>query len=255
MSMMFKKILAVGVLSVMPVLANANPQLANDPAAKAVLGVVPNVEITAVEAGPIRGWKTVTYNASSIAYVIDGGKHVVLGNVVRTADNFSYTVASIQELRADVVANLPANLRLTYAAANQQAEINVFTDVSCSFCLKFHRESLPALNAAGVTVHYYPAPRGGRASPVYPTMRDIWCSADPKASLSAYINNPTKHAPPALNRCAFDISKVEVVTSRLGMVGTPGVYTMRGEDLGGAAPPTVTLNRLGLVGPGAAAPH
>lgn len=217
-----------------------------DPAGKAVSALMPNVQITSVSSGPLRGWQTVVYNDTQVAYVFDGGKHVVFGNLVRVDDAHSYTIEKTGELAAAAIASLPAGLRLTYKAPDQRAELVVFTDVSCSFCLKFHNENVKELLAQGVTVHYYPAPRGGRASTAWPVMRDLWCSTDAKASLSAYIANPTAHAPAAPARCGFDTTAVERVTASLGMRGTPGVFTTDGRDLGGAVPVNMLLERLGL---------
>lgn len=217
-----------------------------DPAGKAVSALMPNVQITSVSSGPLRGWQTVVYNDTQVAYVFDGGKHVVFGNLVRVDGAHSYTIEKASELAAAAIAGLPEGLRLTYKAPDQRAELVVFTDVSCSFCMKFHKENVTALLAQGVTIHYYPAPRGGRASTAWPVMRDLWCSPDPKAALSAYIANPAAHAAPAPAGCTFDTAPVERVTNALGMRGTPGVFTMQGQDLGGAVPVPVVLQRLGL---------
>lgn len=236
---------AIALAASMPIAASA-AGVETDPAAKTLQALVPGVTVNSVEDGPLRGWKTVVYNGTEVAYVIDQNRHVIFGNVVRSNDRHSYTVETRDELRQGVIGELPTSLRLTYKAADEKAEITVFTDVSCSFCMKFHTSNVPAYNAAGVTVHYYPAPRGGRASTAWPVMRDIWCADDPKAALSAYIADPTKHPRPAPAGCTFDTAAVEAATKALGMMGTPGVYTQQGEDLGGAAPVESVLPRLGV---------
>lgn len=241
-----RKLICIALSTFIAGSAMANEPPRKDPAEKAIAASVPGAKIVSIEPGPLRGWKTVTYNDTSIAYVIDGGSHIVFGNVIRVSDRHSYTLEKLGVLRKKMIAELPESLRLTFRAQNQKAEIIVFTDVSCSFCGIFHRNNLPAYTAAGVTVHYYPSPRGGRASPAYQVMRDIWCSPDPKAALTAYFSDPTRHPPAAGATCNFDTAVIERTTEALGMRGTPGVFTMSGEDLGGAAPIQEGLRRLGL---------
>jgi len=237
-----KKSLALALLAVLA--TNVSAQSAE--ATRAVITkLVPGATISGVEDGPIRGWKEVTYNGSNVAYVLDGGKHVVFGNLVRSADSFSYTVDRIGEIRNGMLAAIPENQAIHYDAYNEKARLIVFTDVSCSFCVTFHTNTIPELRAQGVSVTYYPWPRGGKASPAYVVMRDIWCSADPKAALSAYMANPANHAKPKPG-CALDFEASIETGSRLGMRGTPGVFNNDGQDMGGALPALMLLEKLGI---------
>lgn len=226
----------------------AGAAIANTPSApaQAVLSLIPDAEVTSVEEGPLRGWSTVQFNGDQVAYVLDRNRHVVFGNLVRVADGHSHTIAKLSAGRGEIIAGLPEALRLTYRATNERAAITVFADVSCSFSMHFHRQTAPDLLAQGVTIHFYPAPRGGTASTVWPLMRDLWCSPDPKASFSAYIKNPAQPPPPASPECAFATATIDAATQRLGMRGTPGVFTAEGVDLGGAVPTDRILAALGL---------
>ena len=49
---------------------------------------------------------------------------------------------------------------IVYKAPNEKHSITVFTDISCGYCRKLHRE-LNDLLDAGITVKYLAFPRGG----------------------------------------------------------------------------------------------
>lgn len=211
----------------------------------AVRTLIPTATIEKVEQGPLRGWSTVVFDGGQVAHVFDRSRHVVFGNVVRVEDGHSYTLALLGERRSAAVGLLPADKRVTFKAESQRAEIIALTDASCGFSMQFV-QSIPALQAQGVTVHIYPAPRQGRASLAFPLMRDQWCSTDPAKAIAAHAADAATLPSPAAPGCAFDLSQVQRAGVALGMRGTPGVFTTSGEDLGGAAPVEVILQRLGL---------
>lgn len=213
--------------------------------AAALTKLVPGAIVDRVADGPLRGWTEVTYNGGNIAYVLNNGRHVVFGNIVRVADQHSYTVERMKDVRRASIAALPSDLAIRYPAENERGHLIVFTDVSCSFCVNFHRETIPELNSQGVSVTYYPWPRGAKASPVYVVMRDIWCSADPKAAMSAYMENPENHATPEPG-CLIDLMPAIKAGAALGIRGTPGVFDQNGKDFGGALPTSMLLQGLGL---------
>ncbi|MBT9165369.1 MAG: Thiol:disulfide interchange protein DsbC [Chloroflexi bacterium] len=213
--------------------------------AAAITALVPGAIVDRVADGPLRGWTEVTYNGGNVAYVLNNGRHVVFGNVVRVADHHSYTVERMEEVRRASIAHLPSHLAIRYPAENERGHLIVFTDVSCSFCVSFHKATIPELNAQGVSVTYYPWPRGGKASPAYVVMRDIWCSADPKAALSAYMVSPENHATPKPG-CSIDLMPAIAAGAALGVRGTPGVFDQNGKDFGGALPAPMLLQGLGL---------
>lgn len=80
----------------------------------------------------------------------------------------------------------------------------------------------------------------------YVAMRDIWCATDQKAALSAYMENPANHAPPAGPNCKTGFDASIQAGNALGVRGTPGVFDVNGVDFGGALPTPMILERLGL---------
>lgn len=82
------------------------------------------------------------------------------------------------------------NWYITYPAKNEVAGIFVFTDPTCGFCKKLHN-SIPELNAKGITVNYLMYPRmlpmgsdSPEAKSVISQFKSAWCSGTPKESLN-----------------------------------------------------------------------
>ena len=70
------------------------------------------------------------------------------------------------------------------ATGTEQSRITVFTDTSCPYCRKLHRE-VPQLQQAGVTVRYIAFPRSGTRSEAAKTMRSVWCAKDRRKAMDA----------------------------------------------------------------------
>lgn len=209
----------------------------------AFVAALPGQPVNDISAGPLPGWVTVVYGGTQVAYVIDDARHVVFGNVLRSEDRHSYTVATAQQAVGKAMASLPADQAIVFGPENAATTITVFTDTSCGFCKKLHTE-VPALNAAGVAVAYYPWPRGGENGPGYQDMRAIWCSADPRAAYEAAMKG--EKVSPAPEACNVSFAASLSTGDAVGVRGTPGVFLESAEQLPGYMPAAAILKRAGL---------
>jgi len=119
---------------------------------------------------------------------------------------------------------------ITYKAKNEKASILVFTDTSCGYCRKLHKE-IPDLNASGITVKYLPFPRKGANSKSAKKLASIYCSDDPQRAMTKAKAGFTIAAKTCENPVTqvYDQAKSENVVR-----GTPAIYSSdSGQILGG----------------------
>ena len=122
---------------------------------------------------------------------------------------------------------------IEFKAENEKHVMTVFTDYSCGYCQKLHRE-VEELNDAGITVRYLAWPRQGLNTPNYDNMVAIWCSDDPQQALNRAksISNPT--FPKA--DCDNTVAEQFVAGRQLGIRGTPAIIFDDGTMLPGYKP-------------------
>lgn len=110
--------------------------------------------------------------------------------------------------------------------------VSVFTDVTCFYCQKLHRE-VDQLNAKGIEVRYLAFPRGGIDSDGAKKLATAWCAEDQQTTLTelkAGVELP-------LNECADNpIAAQYQLGKDLGVSGTPAIVTSTGLMIPGYRP-------------------
>ncbi len=114
--------------------------------------------------------------------------------------------------------------------------VYVFTDASCPYCHKLH-EHLDEINAKGIEVRYIAWPRGDQ---FMPTMEAIWCSADRKAAFAQAVQGQPVQAA----QCKNPVRDQYQLGQKIGVNGTPAIYSVEGEYLGGYLTPEELDTRL-----------
>jgi hypothetical protein len=123
--------------------------------------------------------KTILVNSEGTMGIVSGRGEVQTYNF---KDKVNLTKKRKAGLAFEYVkANKPL---LSYKAKREIGEIYVFADIQCGYCQKLH-ESIPELNAAGVTVTYYPIPSFDN-SDLY--MNAAYCSDDPESKYTELTN-------------------------------------------------------------------
>ncbi|MCP4335938.1 MAG: thioredoxin fold domain-containing protein, partial [Gammaproteobacteria bacterium] len=121
---------------------------------------------------------------NKFAYLIEGGRYVFIGDLVDLKLARNMTELSRRDLIVDALASFSTEKQIVYPAVDQElAVLNVFTDTSCGYCQKLHKE-VKYLQQAGISVHYYPYPRGGNRGPGYSDLRKVWCADHPREATS-----------------------------------------------------------------------
>ena len=120
--------------------------------------------------------------------------------------------------------------------------VSVFTDVTCFYCQKLHRE-VDQLTAKGVEVRYLAFPRGGINSDGAKKLATAWCADDQQTTLTelkAGMDLP-------VNDCADSpIAAQYQLGQEMGVSGTPAIITSSGMMIPGYRPAADLIVALGL---------
>lgn len=132
---------------------------------------------------------------------------------------------------------------ITFEANNPEVaeDIFVFTDPTCGYCQKLHRE-IKEYQEQNINVHYLPFPRGGLSGYGYEQLVNTFCSADRKAAMKESKISKTIPAlaatitPQELESCKNTVAKYYNLGSKMGVKGTPAIFSKNGTQLGGYIP-------------------
>ena len=122
------------------------------------------------------------------------------------------------------------------------AHITVFTDVSCFYCQKLHKE-VPELNRRGVEVRYLAYPRQGIGSPGFRQLASAWCADNRQDTLTRLKNRENLDE----NVCPGNpIASQFALGQALGVRGTPAIILPDGEMIPGYRKADDLVSSLGL---------
>ncbi len=174
---------------------------------------------------------------NKFAYLIEGGRYVFIGDLVDLKLARNMTELSRRDLVVDALASFGTEKQIVFPAVDEElAILNVFTDTSCGYCQKLHQE-VKYLQQAGISVHYYPFPRGGNRGPGYSDLKKVWCADDPREAMSiakgAAIGTLSSSGDCA---SAGYVDDGYVLGNSIGVNGTPALYTSNGIKFNGYVP-------------------
>ena len=205
----------------------------------------PGVEVTAVEEAPMDGMLAVELDGRDRVYVTGDGRYMFAGRTFELSDQGATDLREqrLQEVRREGLGEIDLARAITFAADDTRAEVYVFTDVTCGYCRRFH-QSIDAINAKGITVHYLAFPRGGMGGQGAPLMRQVWCAGDRQAALTeAKAEGRLEQMP---EECDDPVQEQYRMGQKFGVRGTPSIYTPEGEKVGGYLPPDELARALGV---------
>lgn len=211
---------------------------------QALATLVPGAQVDVVNRAPLPGFYQVIASGQ-LVYVSADGKYLMSGDLIDLGTKKSLNDAAWASFRKAELAKLPPAGRIEYAPPNPKYRITVFTDVTCPYCRVLH-EHMAELNKAGIAVDYMAWPRSGvedevgRPTETYKTMVSAWCAADPKAALDhAFAGREPKPA-----SCANPVRQEFELGAKLGVNGTPAIFTASGRQIGGYLTPAQLLQAL-----------
>lgn len=174
---------------------------------------------------------------NKFAYLIEGGRYVFIGDLVDLKTALNMTEVSRRGMIVDALANFGADKQIVYPAVDEElAVLSVFTDTSCGYCQQLHKE-VKYLQEAGISVHYYPFPRGGSRGPGYSDLRKVWCSDDKLEAMSVAKGTQTGTLQAATDcESARIVDEGFVLGNQIGVTGTPALFAGDGTKFNGYVP-------------------
>jgi thiol:disulfide interchange protein DsbC len=186
------------------------------------------VPVTDVSASPVPGLYEVL-TGDRVGYTTADGRYYVRGEMFDMTARQSYTEIRRQQVRREGLASADESKMIVFPAEHHKYTITVFTDVECTYCRKLHSE-IAKYNEAGITVRYLAFPREGPKTEDWAKMELVWCAADRRAAITrAKLGEKVEGNCPK----APDIESQYKLGLRMGVQGTPGVFTNDGRMVGG----------------------
>lgn len=159
------------------------------------------------------------------------GKHIIQGQIISVGDGEPVDISSAITAKAakDELKNVAKKDMIIYPAKGAtKAVVYAFTDADCGYCQKLHEE-MGDINARGIEVRYLAWPRSEQS---IPKMEAIWCSSDRKKAM----DNAKTGANVSANACNNPVGEQMAIGMRLGVRGTPAIFTESGQQIGGYLP-------------------
>jgi thiol:disulfide interchange protein DsbC len=195
----------------------------------------PGVEASDIRDAPIAGLYEVV-SGGRISYLTKDGRFLFQGEIIDLGnDNQNLTEARRAESRAELFASVDPATEIVFSPADGVVRHRViaFTDVDCGYCRQLHRE-IALVNALGIEVRYLAYPRTGPDTESWAKAEAVWCAED---RMSALTEAKLGGEVPAVSDCTPPVATHYEIGQRIGIPGTPGLYSESGVDLGGYLPP------------------
>lgn len=209
---------------------------------KSLAELDPNFSPDYIGAAPFAGFREVLVSGQ-LLYVSDDGRFLMQAQPYDIAKRAPANSEALLAHRRQLLAQVPADQRISFVPPNAKYTVSVFTDTECGYCRKLHQD-IAELNRNGIGVEYLAFPRMGPGSKDFTDMISVWCAADRKTAM----NNAKAGQPvPAIN-CTSPVAMQYELGQKLGVNGTPAIFAADGSQLGGYVPPAQlksALERLG----------
>ncbi|WP_233843492.1 thioredoxin fold domain-containing protein [Dyella sp. 2HG41-7] len=253
MSKKFWRMLCTGVLAIQAGAAMAATVSTPPPAATAtpenvvrqtLQRLVPKAKIDQITPSPMPGFYQVIASGHLI-YMSADGKYVMDGSLIDANNGANLSESAWATFRKSELAKVPASDRIVFAPEHPKYTVTVFTDVTCPYCRVLH-DQIKDLNKEGIAVEYLAWPRSGvigddgQPTATYKEMVSIWCSAHRN---DAFTDAKKGHEPKAAT-CDNPVKNQFDLGLRLGVTGTPAVYTEDGTMIGGYLTPEQMLQAV-----------
>lgn len=197
-----------------------------------------NAPVEEIVSGPMPGIYTLKLEGGRVLYTSENGEYFIQGRIHQFKDGAMVNVTAQQEMSgvSKAIGEIANDDMIRFSADYPQAEITVFTDISCPFCHKLH-DHMDELNDAGITVNYLAYPREGLKSDDYQTMVSVWCSGDRQKALSKAIDGDDVETA----ECSNPVKDQFRLGQLIGVKGTPTIIFADGSLISGYRPPEMII--------------
>lgn len=168
------------------------------------------------------------------------GQHIIQGQIITVGgpEPVDISAALVASTAQEALKAVDKDEMVIYPAKGEtKAVIYAFTDADCGYCRKLHEE-IDDINARGIEVRYLAWPRSQES---IPKMEAIWCSQDRHAAMNQAKIGANVQAP----NCANPVQAHMALGSRLGVRGTPAIFTEAGQQVGGYLPAAQLAQAVG----------
>ncbi|SVB20355.1 uncharacterized protein METZ01_LOCUS173209, partial [marine metagenome] len=191
------------------------------------------IEVNNIRPAPVPGLLEILVEGE-ILYATEDGRFLFRGDIFDATTRENLTEIQRNVSRKAKLNVIDEESLIVFQPDETKYTVNVFTDIDCSYCLKFHRD-MESLGAKGIRVRYLFFPRAGPGSESWQKANSVWCSDDRKeamtrAKLGADLEVLECGTTPVAQH--YELGKA------IGIQGTPVILTESGEMLGGYVPPS-----------------
>ncbi len=159
------------------------------------------------------------------------GKHIIQGQIIAvgTAAPVDISAALVANTAQEALKAVDKKDMIIYPAKGvTKSVVYSFTDADCGYCRKLHEE-MAEINALGIEVRYLAWPRSQES---IPKMEAVWCSQDRNAAMNQAKTGSNVQAPSCVNPVQAHMD----LGTKLGVRGTPAIFTETGQQVGGYLP-------------------
>jgi thiol:disulfide interchange protein DsbC len=189
------------------------------------------VKVEDIQPSPVAGLYEIRSGAE-VGYVSEDGRFYVDGDVFDMTSKANLTEQRRQEGRLTLMAAVSDDDAIIFGPSGAvRHTLTVFTDIDCTYCRRLHQE-IGELNRLGIRVRYLMYPRNGPDTEAWRKAEAVWCSADRRDALTRAKRGETVKS----GKCETPIAAHYALGQRVGIQGTPGIITDRGEYLAGYLP-------------------
>jgi len=225
----------LATLSLLPLAFIAVGAQADELTKEQLAGQLNGIEAKDISNSPLQGIYQVAIG-SNVAYVTTDGRYIIRGDIYDAKSSTNLTEETRSKARVAMLKSVdPASMIVFKPAAGKPVKhtVTIFTDVDCGYCRQFHRE-IDKVTALGIEVHYLFYPRTGPNTESWAKAEAVWCAPDRNAALTrAKLGGEVPTA-----KCGkTPVESTYALGQRIGVRGTPAVFTETGELIGGYLPP------------------
>jgi thiol:disulfide interchange protein DsbC len=199
------------------------------------------VAVEDISDAPIAGLYEVAVGAN-VAYVTKDGRYIIRGDIYDAETSSNVSEETRARARAAMLGSVDPESMIVFKPAKGDVKhtITIFTDIDCGYCRQFHRE-IDKVTALGIEVHYLFYPRTGPNTESWTKADEVWCAPDHNSALTrAKLGGEI----PDSAKCATPVEDHYELGQRIGVRGTPAVFSESGELIGGYLPPATLAKVL-----------
>lgn len=188
---------------------------------------------------PIDGVYEVTRGAD-VSYASGDGRYFIVGGDLFDVDaDANITENRRRVLRSRLIDTVPESEMLVFSPKDPKYTITVFTDIDCGYCRRMHQQ-VAEYNRLGISIEYLFYPRGGLASESFDKAVAVWCAPDRRKAMTAAKAGQTLPKGNCTNPVTMDYE----LGRKVGLDGTPAIYSASGRQIGGYLSPEEMRARL-----------